>query len=81
MYIKGARMVTISFTHFRQHAKGYFDAVEKGQTVRILRHGKLIAQIVPPARNRSQFKKSQPQLMIEGVSLSQAVLSERKENR
>lgn len=74
-------MVTISFTQFRQHAKGYFDAVEKGQTVRILRHGKLIAQIIPPARTRTTLKKIQPQLVIEGVSLSQAVLSERKENR
>lgn len=74
-------MVTISFTEFRQHAKGYFDAVEKGQTVRILRHGRLIAQIVPPARARTALKKNPPQLIIEGVSLSRAVLSERKENR
>lgn len=74
-------MVTISFTQFRQHAKGYFDAVEKGQTVRILRRGKLIAQIVPPTRSRTTFKENPTQLVIEGVSLSRAVLSERKQNR
>lgn len=74
-------MVTISFTQFRQHAKGYFDAVEKGQTVRILRRGKLIAQIVPPTRARTTLKENPLQLVIQGVSLSRAVLSERKENR
>lgn len=74
-------MVTISFTQFRQHAKDYFDAVSKGETVRILRRGKLIAQIIPPTPKGTSFKKNEPQVTLEGVSLSQAVLAERAKNR
>jgi antitoxin (DNA-binding transcriptional repressor) of toxin-antitoxin stability system len=74
-------MVTISFTQFRQHAKNYFDAVEKGEIVRILRRGKLIAQIVPPTPKGLSFKKNEPQITLEGVSLSQAILAERTKNR
>lgn len=70
-------MVSISFTKFRQHAKDYFDCVEKGKAIRILRHGKIIAEIVPPQRTSQQRLKS-PQMTIPGVSLSKAILKERK---
>ena len=71
-------MVTISFTQLRQNAKIYFDAVEKGGTVRVSRHGKIIAEISSPARNHpNKLKKIHP-LVIPGISLSKAVLEERK---
>lgn len=74
-------MVTISFTQFRQHAKDYFDAVEKGEVVRILRRGKFIAQITPPTPKGLKLKSHEPQLTIQGVSLSRAVLAEREKSR
>ena len=36
-----------TFTEVRNQAKQYFDAVEAGETVRVLRNGKPIADIVP----------------------------------
>ena len=74
-------MVSISFTKFRQHAKTYFDAVEKGEKVRILRHGKVIAEIMPPTNQQPKWRKAAPQLVIPGLSLSRAVLEERRKSR
>ena len=73
-------MVAISFTKFRQHAKTYFDRVEQGETIRVLRHGKVIAEVTPPTAKRAEkIKKSVP-LIIPGVSLSKAILDERKQS-
>jgi prevent-host-death family protein len=36
-----------TFTDVRNHAKTYFDIVESGESVRVLRNGKPIADIVP----------------------------------
>lgn len=41
-------MHTIPLSEFRAHASAMIDLVEKGETVRILRHGKLVAELVPP---------------------------------
>ena len=73
-------MVAISFTQFRQNAKKYFDAVEKGETLRIMRHGKVIAEVVPPYKRKPAWKNKGLQLIIPGASLSEAVLKERKES-
>jgi len=35
-----------TITELRNHAKVFFDAVEAGDTVRVFRNGKLIAEIV-----------------------------------
>lgn len=71
-------MVNISFTQFRQEAKKYFDRVEKGETVRVLRHGKIIAEIIPPAKAGSPQKNQIFPMVIPGVSFSRAILAERK---
>ena len=78
MYIKEVFMVTISFTQFRQKAKSYFDTVEKGETVRIMRHGKIVAEIVSPGKRK---KTAAEPLIIPGVSLSKVILEERGEER
>ena len=72
-------MVTISFTKFRQNAKTYFDSVEKGDIVRVIRHGKVIAHIVPPVKKEASWKKPAKTLEIPGASLSEAILKEREE--
>ena len=42
-------MHTLSLSEFRAHASEMIDLVEKGETVRILRHGKPVAELVPVA--------------------------------
>ena len=40
-------MHTIPLSEFRAHASAMIDLVETGETVRILRHGKPVAELVP----------------------------------
>ena len=40
-------MKSLSFTEFRKRASEVLTLVEKGGTVRLLRHGKTMAKIVP----------------------------------
>jgi prevent-host-death family protein len=73
-------MKTVSFTEFRTNASAVLDAVENGETIRILRHGKPIAKIVPaPGREvPPAWKRPGLRLVRTGVSLSKAVLEERR---
>ncbi len=41
------KMQTVALSEFRAHASAMIDLVEKGETVRILRHGKAVAELVP----------------------------------
>ena len=74
-------MTQTTFTEFRKHAKTYFDSVEKGATIQVLRHGKVIAQIASPRQSLSDkgWKKPGLKLLVPGVSLSKALLAERSE--
>ena len=76
-------MTQTTFTEFRKHAKTYFDSVEKGETVRVIRHGKVIAEITPPHESADSraWKKPGLKLLVPGVSLTKAVLAERRESR
>jgi antitoxin (DNA-binding transcriptional repressor) of toxin-antitoxin stability system len=74
-------MVAVSFTKFRQNAKDYFDAVEKGEKIRVLRHGKVIAEIVSPDRKKPSWKKNISPLVIPGVSLTKSLMKDRKAAR
>ena len=73
-------MVTINFTQFRQHAKEYLDAVGKGEIVSIKRHGRIIAQIISPAKKQRAWKRAIKPLVIPGVSLSKTILEERRKS-
>jgi prevent-host-death family protein len=72
-------MLTITFTQLRNNAKKFFDAVERGETIEVYRHGKPVA-VLSPAREAigARWKGANP-LRIPGVSLSKVVLSERRE--
>ncbi len=77
-------MHTIPLSEFRAHASAMIDLVEQGETVRILRHGKPVAELVPmrpqtPAKVPSWKQPFEPVVLSPGVSLSQAVLDERNE--
>lgn len=65
-------------TEFRNHAKRYFDMVESGESVRVYRNGKPIADIVPVAADLPSWKRRAVQpLVLEGVSITRVILEER----
>lgn len=71
-------MKQATLTQLRNNAKSYFDRVEAGEPVRVLRNGKPVADIVPVTANLPSWKrrKAQP-LILDGVSLSHMILEER----
>ncbi|NOT18624.1 MAG: type II toxin-antitoxin system prevent-host-death family antitoxin [Sulfuriferula sp.] len=71
-------MRQVAFTELRNNAKIFFDLVETGESVRILRNGKPIADIVPIAADLPSWKKRKAQpLVVDGVAISQLILDER----
>lgn len=81
-------MQTIALSEFRARASAMIDLVEKGETVRILRHGKPVAELVPPKPDVAA-KVPHWKLPIEplsyqrsdGKTLSQLVIEERDNAR
>jgi len=73
-------MQETTFTELRNHAKDYFDAVEGGDTVRVFRNGKLIAEIVPVHSGLPSWKRQGTPLTVKGVSLSREILSDRDDS-
>jgi len=73
-------MKTITFTEFRQHASSLFSAIEEGEIIVILRHGKPIAEITPLSKEaaRPSWKKPGLRLSVKGASLSLAILEGRE---
>lgn len=73
-------MKTITFTEFRKHASILFSAVEEGEVITVLRHGKPIAEICPPSKSEGlpSWKKPGLRLSIKGTELSSAILEERE---
>ena len=76
-------MTQATFTEFRKHATAYFDSVEKGEVIRVMRHGKVIADVVPSqgSKNKKTWKRQGLPLVIPGVSLTKALLANRRESR
>ncbi len=73
-------MKTVTFTQFRKNASEVLDLVEKGESIRLLRHGKAIAKIVPAELRQPKpaWKRPGLRLVAAGASLSKAVLEERR---
>jgi prevent-host-death family protein len=75
-------MQQVTFSEMRNHAKQYFDIVEAGESVRILRNGRPIADIVPVPQDLPSWKRKTAQpLLLDGVSLSKFILEERQVGR
>ena len=70
-------MLETTFTELRSHAKDYFDAVQAGDTVRVFRNGKAIAEIVPVSPDVPSWKRQALPLTVKGLSLSQEILEDR----
>ena len=73
-------MKQTTFTELRTQAKRYFDMVEAGETVRVLRNGKPIADIcpLPPEVPSWKQRKARP-LTVTGAQLSTMILADRGE--
>ena len=74
-------MKQATFTEVRNHAKQFFDIVEAGESVRVLRNGKPIADIVPIVNDLPSWKrrKAQP-IILDGVSVTKMILEEREDS-
>ena len=69
---------TATFSELRNQARKYFDAVERGETIEIYRHGKPVAILMPvPKHSRERWRTAQP-LRLSGASLSEAILADRR---
>jgi prevent-host-death family protein len=73
-------MKDTTFTELRNHAKRYFDAVEAGETVRVFRNGKPIAEIVPIRNGVPSWKKPIVPLTVKGFSLGREILNDRDDS-
>ena len=73
-------MKTVSLTEFRSHASGMLTEVENGETIRVMRHGRAIAEVAPIEKKLDlpSWKKPPIRLSTKGSGLSEAILSERK---
>jgi prevent-host-death family protein len=76
-------MYNVSLSEFRANASAMIDRVEQGDTVRILRHGKPVAELVavksgPAAEIPSYQRPFEPLLQLPpGYSAVKALLDER----
>lgn len=70
-------MRDITITKLCKHAKDYFDAVEGGETVRVFRNGKPIAEIVPIRSGLPSWKRQATPVAVKGLSLSREILDDR----
>jgi len=71
-----------TFTELRNHAKTFFDAVEEGETVRVYRNGRPVADIVPVKTAMPAWKKPpRTRLSLGSLSLGDEVLADRNEGR
>lgn len=83
MYIlikESTKMQIATFTQLRNNARYYFDAVEKGEIIKIKRHGKIIAEIKPAADDGTDNTLKNPalRLSIKGAALSKIIIKERE---
>ena len=73
-------MPDATFSELRNRAKHFFDLVEAGETVRVLRHGKPIAEIHPIAHDLPSWRRRAARpLAIGGKKISRLILEERGE--
>jgi len=74
-------MRSVTFTEFRKDASALFSAVEGGEIIQVIRHGKPIAEIFPfkdTANKLPSWKKKRIRKSIKGEELSSMILSERE---
>jgi prevent-host-death family protein len=82
-------MHTLALSEFRANVSAMLDLVEQGQTVRILRHGKPVAELVPVKPDAEASEKKMPSWkqpfepviqLAPGQSVVKALLDEREQS-
>ena len=82
--LQGASMEEISVKDARENFKDLLDRVAMGEEIVIVRHGKPVARLLPPAPRRkrlpsmAEFRQS---IKYTGKPLSQIVIEERDKDR
>ncbi|HCL27584.1 MAG TPA: type II toxin-antitoxin system prevent-host-death family antitoxin [Candidatus Latescibacteria bacterium] len=74
-------MKTVTLTEFRSNASGMLRLVENGETLRILRHGRPVADVSPVREetdSQPSWKSPALRLTATGPGLSSAIVEERK---
>jgi len=67
-----------TLTELRNHAKTFFDAIEEGETVRVYRNRRPIADIVPVKAAVPAWKQPpRTRLFLSGLSLGEEILADR----
>jgi prevent-host-death family protein len=76
-------MISAAFTEFRKKTASFLDKVENGETVVITRHGRPIAEVVPPSDGvfDQSWKRPAIRMGLKGISLSREIVEERAKNR
>lgn len=76
----GASLKETTLTEWRNHAKDYFDIVERWSPVRVFGNGKPIAEIVPIRSGIPTWQRPVTPLTIKGLSLGLGILGDREES-
>lgn len=71
-------MKTVHFTDFRNRASGLMTAVENGETLLVVRHGRPIAEITPVEPRQPAWKRPALRLRVSGAELASAICEERE---
>ena len=72
-------MKEITVAQLRKQTKYFFDVVEDGNTLRVCRKGKPIAEIIPFPKPKPSWKREVPRITIPGVMVSEEILKDRAE--
>lgn len=72
-------MKETTIAELRKHTRETFDAVEKGEVIRVLRRGQPIAEILPIRKGDPSWKRPVDRLVVSGLSLAQEILRDRAE--
>ncbi len=71
-------MITTTLTELRAQAKHYLDLVEAGETVRVFRNGKAVADLAPVPPEVPSWKQRQPQpLRVSGADIARLIIEDR----
>jgi prevent-host-death family protein len=75
-------MQEVTFTELRNHAKRYFDKVERGETVRLYRNGRPIGDLVPASSHMPAWKNPpKPRITLNGIWLSEEIIADREKSQ
>ena len=87
-FLRVVQMQTLPLSEFRANASAMLDLVEQGETVRILRHGKPVADLVPvrpdtPSQVPHWKQRITPRKVVraDGKTIAQLIIEEREQAR